>query len=56
MAEVVAGVTLTSGLPAVITAANGVVRVWDAAAFPPPSGGPRRSARSTPRPRSPTSA
>ncbi len=38
MAEVVASATLTSGLLVVITAADGVVRAWDAAAFPPASG------------------
>jgi len=37
-AEVVASVTLTSGLPVVITATDGVVRAWDAANFPPAQG------------------
>ena len=38
MAEVVASVTLTNGLLVVITVTDGIVRVWDAAAFPPASG------------------
>jgi WD40 repeat protein len=38
MAEVVSSATLTSGLLVVITVTDGIVRVWDAAAFPPVSG------------------
>ena len=34
-ADAVAGATLTNGLIVVVTATDGIVRVWDAARFPP---------------------
>jgi hypothetical protein len=40
-AEIVTGATLTNGLLVIITVTDGVVRVWDATAFPPvPDGRP----------------
>ena len=38
-ADVVIGAVLSDGLPVVVTAADGIVRVWDAAAFPAAPGG-----------------
>ena len=38
-ADVVIGAVLTGGLPVVVTAAGGIVRVWDATAFPVAPGG-----------------